>query len=135
MNEADMEANDVDDKVTISTIHTAKGTERDICYVVNVSVGSYPNSKSVSSIDDIEEERRVLYVALTRAKNELIVTRISKASFAFDSQEDDKKMEMYFLNELPSELVESINHRKKEDLPEAFKTGKSLNIKVGIDFS
>ena len=44
-------------------------------------------------------------------------------------------MEMYFLNELPSELVESINHRKKEDLPEAFKTGKPLNIKVGIDFS
>lgn len=135
MNEADIEANDVDDKVTISTIHTAKGTERDICYVVNVSVGSYPNSKSVSSIDDIEEERRVLYVALTRAKNELIVTRINKASFAFDSQDDDKKMEMYFLNELPSELVESINHRKKEDLPEAFKTGKPLNIKVGIDFS
>lgn len=135
MNDADIETNNVDDKVTISTIHTAKGTERDICYVVNVSVGSYPSSRSTDSFEDIEEERRVLYVAMTRAKNELIITRINKASFAFDTQEDNKKKEMYFLNGLPSNLIEIHNHKKKDDLPEALKNGKPLDIKVGIDFS
>lgn len=127
--------NELDDRVRISTIHTAKGTENSICFVTNVSVGIYPNSKIIDSLEEIEEERRVLYVALTRAKNELIVTRINKASFVFDSKSSTNKLDMYFFNELPSSLVEKIDHKKHDELPASLKNGKPLNIKVGIDFS
>ena len=63
------------DLVTLITIHSAKGTEKPICYIINVSPGSFPSSHSLEKIDEVEEERRVLYVALTRAQNELILTR------------------------------------------------------------
>ena len=137
MNDADLspEQTKDDDKVTISTIHSAKGTERENCYVINVSVGTYPNSKSIGSEEDLEEERRVLYVALTRAKNELVITRMNKAGFAFDSTDGEKLREMYFLNDLPNDYAKIISHKKSDDLPSAFKMGKPLNIKVGIDFS
>lgn len=66
-----------DDLVTLITIHSAKGTEKPVCYVINVSPGSFPSSRSIDNADEVEEERRVLYVALTRAQNELILTRHS----------------------------------------------------------
>lgn len=137
MNDADLSPDQTkdDDTVTISTIHSAKGMERENCYVINVSVGIYPNSKCINSVDEIEEERRVLYVALTRAKNELIITRIVRANFAFNSSDGKELLEMYFLNNLPSEYAKIVSHKKTNDLPSAFKSGKPLNIKVGIDFS
>jgi ATP-dependent exoDNAse (exonuclease V) beta subunit len=64
-----------EDVVTVITIHSAKGTEREVCYVANVSPGAFPLKYAQGNEDEIEEERRVLYVALTRAKDELIVTR------------------------------------------------------------
>lgn len=66
---------EIDDTVTIITIHSAKGTEKPVCYVINVSPGSFPPAYSVNNPDEVEEERRVLYVALTRAQDELILTR------------------------------------------------------------
>ena len=64
-----------DDVVTVITIHSAKGAECKRCYVLNVSPGGYPITRSMNSGESIEEERRVLYVAMTRAKDELIITR------------------------------------------------------------
>ena len=60
------------DQVTIITIHSAKGTEREVCYILNVSPQAYPSSYAIGHFDQTEEERRVLCVALTRAKDELI---------------------------------------------------------------
>jgi len=70
------------DAVTVITIHSAKGTEKPTCYVVNVSPGSYPIAYAADSDDDVEEERRVLYVALTRAQDELILTRHNYVTWA-----------------------------------------------------
>lgn len=135
MNDADLVPSANEDKVTISTIHSAKGMERENCFVVNVSIGDYPNCNDIKSIENIEEERRVLYVALTRAKNELIITRINKAGFALDSQKGKDLQEYYFLNGLPEKYVRILSHKKVDDLPPSIKIGKPLNIKVGIDFS
>lgn len=69
------------DVVTLSTIHSAKGLEAHTCYVLNVSPGAYPNKwSSIEGYDAIEEERRCLYVALTRAKDRLIILR-NESSF------------------------------------------------------
>ncbi|MBO4512033.1 MAG: UvrD-helicase domain-containing protein [Victivallales bacterium] len=63
-----------DKKVTLITVHSAKGTEADFCCVMRVQSGFFPHSRA-SSDDEVEEERRVLYVALTRARKELLLTQ------------------------------------------------------------
>lgn len=101
-----------DDVVTIITIHSAKGTECEVCYVINVSPGAYPSSYAIGDEDDVEEERRVLYVALTRTKDELIVTRRGYSSWAeADNSDGDVPPETYFLNAVPEGLFENMIHQ------------------------
>lgn len=61
-------------KVVLSTIHSAKGLEWDSVFVINLCEGAFPAEKSVTKIDDLEEERRLFYVACSRAKSRLYLT-------------------------------------------------------------
>jgi DNA helicase-2/ATP-dependent DNA helicase PcrA len=60
-----------EDFLILSTVHSAKGQEWDRVFVLNVSDGNFPNEYAAGKPEAIEEERRLLYVAMTRAKNEL----------------------------------------------------------------
>jgi DNA helicase-2/ATP-dependent DNA helicase PcrA len=60
-----------EDYLVLSTVHSAKGQEWDSVYVLNVSDGNFPSEFSTGRSDQIEEERRLLYVAMTRARNDL----------------------------------------------------------------
>jgi len=60
-----------EDYLVISTIHSAKGMEWDQVYILNVVDGSFPSEFATGKAELIEEERRLLYVAMTRARNEL----------------------------------------------------------------
>jgi DNA helicase-2/ATP-dependent DNA helicase PcrA len=60
-----------EDYVILSTIHSAKGQEWDYVYVLNIADGNFPSEFSTGKPEMIEEERRLLYVAMTRARNEL----------------------------------------------------------------
>jgi DNA helicase-2/ATP-dependent DNA helicase PcrA len=60
-----------EDYLVLSTVHSAKGMEWDSVYVLNVVDGSFPNEFATGKAELIEEERRLLYVAMTRAKNDL----------------------------------------------------------------
>jgi DNA helicase-2/ATP-dependent DNA helicase PcrA len=91
-----------EDCVTIITIHSAKGLEASRCFVVDVQPGSFPKSNG-SRLKEIEEERRVLYVAMTRAADELHVCRSRRG---WVSTRRDTESESYFLNQLPPQLVE-----------------------------
>ncbi|HTC16762.1 MAG TPA: ATP-dependent helicase [Steroidobacteraceae bacterium] len=62
-----------EDFLVLSTIHSAKGMEWDTVYVLNVVDGSFPSEFATGKAELIEEERRLLYVALTRAQNELLL--------------------------------------------------------------
>ncbi len=62
-----------DDYLVLSTIHSAKGLEWDAVYVIHVSDGNIPSDMATGSAEEIEEERRLFYVALTRAKRRLYV--------------------------------------------------------------
>jgi DNA helicase-2/ATP-dependent DNA helicase PcrA len=113
-----VERKDNDDVVTIITIHSAKGTQCKNCYVINVSPGAYPTTKAIGNANQVEEERRVLYVALTRAEDNLIVTRQTHNTWAFTStaastnELSDQAVECYFFNDLPKGLFEEVTHRR-----------------------
>ena len=131
-------AQDDDDVVTVITIHSAKGTEREVCYVLNVSPQAYPLAYVVGNPDKVEEERRVLYVALTRAKDELIVTRHCAStnggytSWAYANRSRDaEKPETYFFNSLPEDLFIDNVHQH----PASFSGADAYAPKAGNNFS
>lgn len=107
---------DIDDYVTISTIHSAKGTERECVIISNVSVGSYPKLRDAESEDSIEEERRVLYVAMTRAKTELIITKSEPDLFYVPYEMVGYLERKYFLYKLPKNLITAKRHNGRNYL-------------------
>jgi len=78
-----------EDYLVLSTIHSAKGMEWDSVYVLNVVDGSFPSEFSTGKPELIEEERRLLYVALTRAQNELAVMVPLKFHLTHQSRQGD----------------------------------------------
>ncbi|EXB45958.1 uvrD/REP helicase N-terminal domain protein [Acinetobacter baumannii 146457] len=124
------------DLVTLITIHSAKGAEQKVCYVPHVSPTQYPHARAQGDFDDVEEERRVLYVALTRAENELILTKQNLNLWAHDQYDElGRKIESYFLNDLPQYLVDTQIHR---DIPRAYgqasrSRSTAINLGFGID--
>jgi len=92
------------DAITLITVHSAKGTESRVCYVIRVEPGIYPYIRSVGILDEEEEERRILYVAMTRTKDELILTRSEgRHSYSFSYTDATAA---YFLSSVPDDLVE-----------------------------
>jgi DNA helicase-2/ATP-dependent DNA helicase PcrA len=63
-----------DDYLILSTIHSAKGGEWDVVFVIHASDGNIPSDMALGDLDGLEEERRLLYVALTRARDHLYVS-------------------------------------------------------------
>jgi DNA helicase-2/ATP-dependent DNA helicase PcrA len=78
-----------EDYLTLTTIHSAKGMEWDTVYLLNVVDGSFPSEFSTGRPELIEEERRLLYVALTRAQNDLILVAPLKFHLANQSRQGD----------------------------------------------
>jgi DNA helicase-2/ATP-dependent DNA helicase PcrA len=78
-----------EDYVVLSTIHSAKGQEWDNVYVLNVADGNFPSEFSTGKPELIEEERRLLYVAITRARNELHLCAPLKYSVTQQSKTGD----------------------------------------------
>jgi len=78
-----------EDFLVLSTIHSAKGMEWDTVYVLNVVDGSFPSEFSTGKTELIEEERRLLYVALTRAQNDLLLMVPLKFHLTQQSRQGD----------------------------------------------
>ncbi|MUH37742.1 ATP-dependent helicase [Zobellia amurskyensis] len=128
------------DHVIISTVHSAKGLEADTCFVLNVSPKVYPSAWNLDDNDEIEEDRRVLYVALTRAKNELIITRDTSSINAFhntinDTGEDKEITSSYFLEELPMSLVHQKNVQKHNSRGADIERPNDIDLSMGMDFN
>jgi DNA helicase-2/ATP-dependent DNA helicase PcrA len=62
-----------EDYVTLSTIHSAKGCEWDVVYIIHAADGAMPSDMAVGDQDGVDEERRLFYVAMTRAKDRLYI--------------------------------------------------------------
>jgi DNA helicase-2/ATP-dependent DNA helicase PcrA len=96
---------EAEDVVTLITVHSAKGTEAPICFVASAKQGTYPHVRSFGELESEEEERRILYVAMTRAKNELFITRSTDHRSGFWVVNTPTEGEEYFLADVPQNLV------------------------------
>jgi DNA helicase-2/ATP-dependent DNA helicase PcrA len=97
-------------EVLLSTVHQAKGLEFDVVFIIMLCEGLFPAARAVGSEDGEEEERRLFYVAITRARDELYLSypliRVTRGNWAEESQQPSR-----FLGELPDELLERWNLR------------------------
>ena len=89
--------------VTLMTLHSAKGLEFPVVFLVGMEEGIFPGYKSISEPKELEEERRLCYVGITRAKENLFLT-CSKQRTIFGSTSYNPVSR--FLNEIPQELLE-----------------------------
>jgi DNA helicase-2/ATP-dependent DNA helicase PcrA len=90
--------------LTLSSVHQAKGLEWKVVFVIWMTDGMFPSNRSLESEDAIEEERRLFYVAITRAKDELYLTYPNlrlNAGYGEMLQRPSR-----FLSEVPKELLE-----------------------------
>jgi len=103
--EDDKAAKDDTEKIRLSTIHQAKGLEFEAVFVIMLCDGLFPSSRSMESDEGEEEERRLFYVAITRAKTELYLSYpLVRASFS-NSGGDGMQRPSRFLSEIPHELL------------------------------
>ncbi len=91
------------ERVTLMTVHSAKGLEFDTVFITGLEDGIFPLVRNDDEEDDIEEERRLFYVAITRAKRMLYITHVNDR-MRYGSHE--MKMKSRFLDEIPEECIE-----------------------------
>jgi DNA helicase-2/ATP-dependent DNA helicase PcrA len=89
--------------VTLMTIHSAKGLEQKRVFVCGLEEWNFPHSRSLQNPKDIEEERRLMYVAMTRAREELY---LSRAKMRYYFGEYIRNPESRFITEIPEEYLE-----------------------------
>ena len=104
---SDTDKYDRNARVTLMTVHSAKGLEFPIVFLVGLEDGIFPHSRSVNDPKELEEERRLAYVAITRAEKILYVSHSMRRRVY---GEDIAAEPSQFLNELPLELIEDLSH-------------------------
>jgi ATP-dependent DNA helicase UvrD/PcrA len=94
-----------DAPVTLMTAHSAKGLEFPLVFIVGLEDGLFPHSRSATDAAELEEERRLCYVAMTRAEKFLYVTHAMKRRVYGEELASEPSQ---FLNEMPLELIEDL---------------------------
>jgi DNA helicase-2/ATP-dependent DNA helicase PcrA len=101
---SDLDNTETDQSVTLMTLHSAKGLEFPIVYLVGLEQGLFPNFRSLDDPASLEEERRLCYVGITRAKERLCITHARERRL-YGSREP--AIPSLFLSELPKELLQA----------------------------
>jgi DNA helicase-2/ATP-dependent DNA helicase PcrA len=97
-----------DEQLRLSTIHQAKGLEFDVVFIIMLCEGLFPSERSLESVEGEEEERRLLYVAITRARNELYMS-YPLLRVGYGGGGNMMQRRSRFLEEIPKELLEEWN--------------------------
>ena len=107
--EAEEDPQDDTEKIKLSTIHQAKGLEFEVVFVIMLCDGLFPSARSTESNDGEEEERRLFYVSVTRAKNELYLCYPNMRAGFGASGMDTYQSPSRFLSEIPEDLLNKWN--------------------------
>ena len=118
------ETKDNDEVVTLMTMHAVKGLEFDIVFVTGLEEGLFPHSNSMYDEKELEEERRIFYVAITRAKKVLYLTN-ARSRVLFGKIQTN----------MPSRFIDEINEEDIEKLFEENKNTKEIKINKKDNFN
>lgn len=118
------ETKEDDEVVTLMTMHAVKGLEFDVVFVTGLEEGLFPHSNSMFDEAELEEERRIFYVAITRAKKVLYLTN-ARSRVLFGKIQSN----------VPSRFIEEINPEDVEKLFEENKSTKEIKINKKDNFN
>ncbi|QAS52124.1 DNA helicase PcrA [Halobacillus litoralis] len=103
---------DSDDTVTLMTLHSAKGLEFPVVFLIGMEENVFPHSRALMEEEEMEEERRLAYVGITRAEKELFISHAKMRTLYGRTNMNPISR---FINEIPEDLVEG--KEEKEELP------------------
>ncbi len=108
------DADDYDEnaRVTLMTLHAAKGLEFPLVFLIGLEEGLFPHSRTLLAPDDIEEERRLCYVGMTRAMDTLILTR-ARYRRRYGTDMPEASVPSRFLEEVPEELLQDLGSPRR----------------------
>ena len=105
LSDVDEEAGTKDARVWMMTLHSAKGLEFPVVVLAGLEEGLFPHSRSSDDEDELEEERRLCYVGMTRARSKLVLTGAARRRIFGEYQASEPSR---FIDEVPADLVERI---------------------------
>ena len=105
---SDVDKYDPSSRVTLMTLHAAKGLEFPLVLLAGMEEGLFPHSRTLNSPNDMEEERRLCYVGMTRAMDTLMVTR-ARYRRRYGNDMPEMSLPSRFLEEIPADLMEDLS--------------------------
>lgn len=102
------QTDDEADRLILSTIHQAKGLEWQTVFIINLAEGAFPHARALNEAGGLEEERRLFYVASTRARKRLFLTYAITAGF----DKVEIRQPSMFVDEIPSKQIETVKLRR-----------------------
>ena len=103
---ADVDTMETDDKVSLMTLHAAKGLEFSLVFIVGMEEGFMPHKSSTLDQENLEEERRLCYVGITRAMKQIyLISAESRRTYSGVEYRSPSR----FISEIPDDLIETIN--------------------------
>ena len=104
---SDTDSYSAEARVTLMTLHAAKGLEFPLVFLAGMEEGLFPNSRTLLDPTGLEEERRLCYVGMTRAMDTLVLTR-ARYRRRYGSEMPDASIPSRFLEEVPARLIEDL---------------------------
>jgi len=109
---SDADQYDENARVTLMTLHSAKGLEFPLVFLVGMEEGLFPHSRTLLAPDDIEEERRLCYVGMTRAMDTLVLSR-ARYRRRYGTDMPEASVPSRFLEEVPAELLQDLGSPRR----------------------
>ena len=109
---SDADDYDENSRVTLMTLHAAKGLEFPLVFLIGLEEGLFPHSRTLLTPDDIEEERRLCYVGMTRAMDTLIVSR-ARYRRRYGTDMPEPSVASRFLEEIPQALLQDLGSPRR----------------------
>jgi DNA helicase-2/ATP-dependent DNA helicase PcrA len=116
---SDADQYDENSRVTLMTLHSAKGLEFPLVFLIGMEEGLFPHSRTLLAPDDIEEERRLCYVGMTRAMDTLVLSR-ARYRRRYGTDMPEASVPSRFLEEVPHELMQDLGSPQRPRQSESF---------------